>query len=195
MTLSPCQIRHQGDLHNGWHEVAYPVIILSYDQFGMVVHSQTLHIEITTECWYSPLEIGHLESRRLAVLFTDTLLLQLASWITHDQIWWTYFTAQLKASDRVGLIWLWLYHTQCPFIIYYSASIFWFTESLTAILVWKRKSRMPWIQYEQGHVLMARDWKHILNQLQCQKLWPALKAQRGILLVVVILISVLTWCF
>lgn len=57
-----------------WHEVAYPVIILkSYDHFGMVVHSQTLHIEITTECWYSPLEIGHLESR-LAVLLTDTLL-------------------------------------------------------------------------------------------------------------------------
>lgn len=77
-------IQHQEDPDNGWHEPAYPVIIWkSYDHFGMVVHSQTLHIEITTECWYSPLEIGHLESRRRAAPLADTLLRQLASWIAH----------------------------------------------------------------------------------------------------------------
>lgn len=70
----------KGVLDNQWHEVAYPVIIFkSYDHFGTVVHSQMLHIEITTGCWYSPLEIDHSESRQLAVLFTDTLILQLAS--------------------------------------------------------------------------------------------------------------------
>lgn len=130
--MSPCQIQHQGNLDNEWHEVAYPVIILrSYGHFGTVGQSQTLHIEITTGCWYSPLAIDHLESRRLAVLFTDALLLQSASWImSSDMI--NLFYSSVKTIWLRGLIWLCTYHTQNPIfnlLLYCLSLIYWLINS------------------------------------------------------------------
>lgn len=158
--LSPCQIRHQGNLDNEWHEVAYPVIILkSYDHFGTVVHSQTLHIEITPGCWYSPLEADHLEGRRLAVLFADTLLLQLASGImSSDMINLFYSSVKTIPLSRAYLI-VYIPPHITPFfniLLYCRSLVYWVINSYFRVT----RSVIFWIQGKQGHVLIAREWEH-----------------------------------